>query len=335
MASKIFYSITSLGTSILRLLPSEVSHSVSLILLKLFNSFGLVPMHKKSAHNIQSLFGLSFINKIGLSAGLDKNGDYLDSLCSLGVGFIELGTVTPKPQYGNRKPRLFRDVKNKSLINMMGFNNKGVLHLIHNLKKERKHKTIVGVSIGKNSETPLEEAINDYIECMTCVYQYSDYIAINISSPNTEDLRNLQNVDYFHDLISSLKEKQTQLSDHHGYVPLLVKISPDISDKDLENLLTEVLKKDLDGVIATNTTTNHDYKVPSGGLSGEPLFIRSNEVLKKCRNFLGPQFPLIASGGVMSKEMYKEKLNIGADLVQIYTGLIYKGPQLINDILNS
>ena len=335
MASKIFYLVTSLGTGILRLLPGEISHTISLLLLNCFNILGLIPLAQKETSNSLSLFGLKFNNKLGISAGLDKNGDYIDSLSSLGVGFIEIGTITPKPQKGNSKPRLFRDIKNKSLINMMGFNNKGVLHLVKKLKRQRKHQTIVGVSIGKNAETPFDQSIKDYKECMNYVYEHSDYIAINISSPNTKNLRNFESVDYFLELISSLKEKQKQLSCDHGYVPLLVKISPDIYDQDLDNLLREVLNNDIDGVIATNTTTNHNFRISKGGLSGEPLFNRSNEILVRCRNFLGPQFPIIASGGVMSKEMYKEKLRLGADLVQIYTGLIYKGPKLISDILKS
>ena len=335
MAIKFFYFITSLGTSILRLLPGEMSHKVSLFLLNSFNNLGLIPLHEERTSNSLTLFGLNFKNKLGISAGLDKNGDYLESLSSLGVSFIELGTVTPKPQKGNLKPRLFRDIKSKSLINMMGFNNKGMLHLVKNLKLRRKNQVVVGVSIGKNSETPIQEAIKDYVECMTCVYEHSDYIAINISSPNTENLRNLESLEYFNELISSLKEKQMELSHGYGYVPLIVKISPDVSDQDLDNLLKEVLNNEIDGVIATNTTTDHDFIIPKGGLSGEPLFKRSNEVLLKCRNFLGPKFPLIASGGVMSKDMYEEKLTLGADLVQIYTGLIYKGPELIGDILES
>ena len=185
MKSKIFYTVTSLGTSILRFLPSEMSHKMSLLLLSLFNTLGLIPLHNNRAFKPYSLLGLNFNNKLGISAGLDKNGDYLESLSSLSVGFIEIGTVTPKPQKGNSKPRLFRDVKNKSLVNMMGFNNKGALHLVKQLKKQRKHQTIIGVSIGKNSETPFEESIKDYEQCLSCVYEHSDYIAINISSPNT------------------------------------------------------------------------------------------------------------------------------------------------------
>ena len=335
MANKLFYLITNIGTALLRLIPEEYSHNVSLFLLDLFHFLGLVPLQNNKSAKSNYLLGLSFKNKLGLSAGLDKNGDHLQSLSSLGVGFIEIGTVTPKPQNGNNKPRLFRDTKNKSLINMMGFNNKGVLHLVKNLKKQRKHQAIVGVSIGKNSETPIEDAIKDYKECMSHVYEHSDYIAINISSPNTRNLRNLESIDYFSELISALKEEQKELSNQYGYVPLLVKISPDINDTDLDNLLSEVLKNDIDGVIATNTTTDHNFRIAKGGLSGEPLFNRSNEVLKICRNSLGSQFPLIASGGVMSKEMYEEKISLGADLVQIYTGLIYKGPKLIGDILDS
>jgi dihydroorotate dehydrogenase len=332
MLNTFIYRVIAVGMILMRSLPGEFSHKLSLELLKLLNIFNLLPK-LNNVHETTNLLGLRFVNKLGLAAGLDKNGDYLSSLCSLGFGFIEVGTVTPKPQLGNPKPRLFRQKKNRALINRMGFNNKGVQHLLKKLKSLKRLDTIIGVSVGKNFDTPMEKAWEDYVECIEVICPYADYIAINISSPNTENLRELETKKYFSDLVSSVKLTQKRLEETVGYVPLLIKISPDISEKNLLSLLGQLKGKEIDGLIATNTTNDHSFKKILGGLSGEPLFNKSNLILKTCRKILGPDFPIIASGGVMSKEMYQQKLDLGANLVQVYTGLIYSGPLLIDQIL--
>ncbi len=278
------------------------------------------------------LLSLKLKNSLGLAAGLDKDGDYIDSLSSVGFGFLEIGTVTPEPQPGNDKPRLFRIKSSKALINRMGFNNKGVDHLLSKLKT-RKTKVPIGVSIGKNSKTPNEIAYKDYIFCLDKIYKYADYIAINVSSPNTIGLRNLQVEKELENLIKPLKERQLELTKIYGYRPLFLKISPDNNKKTIEGICKILLRFSIDGLICANTTINHNYIAGSGGLSGKPLMRPSTETLRIARKFLGDGFPIIASGGVMSKEDYLKKIDAGADLVQIYTGFIYEGPKLINDIL--
>ncbi len=268
-----------------------------------------------------------------MAAGLDKNGDFIDSLAALGFGFLEIGTVTPKPQYGNKKPRLFRDKPSKAIINSMGFNNKGVDYLVNNLEK-RKSDIPIGVSIGKNLDTPNELAIKDYLYCLDKVFELADYIAINVSSPNTKDLRSFEIKKQLEELIRPLKERQLELTKEHGYKPLLLKISPDNDKKHIEDVCRTLLRFSIDGLICTNTTINHKHISGSGGLSGKPLMGSSTETLRIARKFLGDEFPIIASGGVMSKEDYQEKIETGANLVQIYTGFIYEGPQLIEDIIN-
>jgi len=279
------------------------------------------------------LFDNQLNNRLGLAAGLDKNGDYIDSLSALGFGFIEIGTVTPKSQLGNSKPRLFRDKASLAIVNKMGFNNKGVDYLVSKLEK-RKSKTPIGVSIGKNSNTPNALAHEDYIFCLEKIYKYADFVAINVSSPNTQGLRDLQVQTELEKFIKPLKERQLELSKDYGYKPIFLKISPDNDEKVIEDICKTLLKFSVDGLICTNTTTNHNHISGSGGLSGKPLMGPSTEILKKTRKLLGDQFPIIASGGVMSKADYLKKLNAGADLVQIYTGFIYEGPKLIDDILN-
>ena len=270
---------------------------------------------------------------MGLAPGLDKNGDFIDSLAIFGFGFLEIGTVTPKPQKGNPRPRLFRDNSSKAIINRMGFNNKGVDYLVSRLNK-RKSDIPIGVSIGKNFDTPNNLAERDYLYCLNKVFGLADYIAINISSPNTRDLRKFEIKNELINLLKSLKERQLQLSKEFGYRPLFLKISPDNDKKGIENICEALLKVSIDGLICTNTTINHSHFSGSGGLSGKPLMDSSTETLRIARKFLGDKFPIIASGGVMSKEDYVKKINCGADLVQIYTGFIYEGPKLIDDILN-
>jgi len=272
-------------------------------------------------------------NKLGLAAGLDKNGDYIDALASLGFGFLEIGTVTPRPQPGNNKPRLFRIRSQQALVNNMGFNNKGVDYLVERVKK-RKSNIPLGVSIGKNFDTPIELALDDYMTCLNSVYGIADYIAINISSPNTKNLRDLQSKEFIHQLLSSIKDRQLVLASIEGYKPVLVKISPDMDKTELKILSESVLLNDLDGIICTNTTTSHDHHSGKGGLSGKPLFNSSTLTLKTLRGFVGNGFPIIASGGVMDLHAFEEKIDNGADLVQIYTGFIFNGPSIVDEIIN-
>ena len=287
------------------------------------------PIHNKE----QRILDCTFNNSLGIAAGLDKNGDFIDSLAALGIGFLEVGTVTPKPQTGNQKPRLYRDKASKAIINRMGFNNKGVDHLVKKLKK-RKSGIPIGVSIGKNFDTPNNLAVKDYLYCLDQVFEFADYIVINISSPNTKDLRSFEIKKELEDLIKPIKERQVELSEEFKYKPLLLKISPDNDEKGIEDICRTLLRFSIDGLICTNTTINHNHISGSGGLSGKPLMQTSTEILKKARKSLGDEFPIIASGGVMSKQAYQDKIEAGANLVQIYTGFIYEGPQLIDDILN-
>ena len=279
------------------------------------------------------VLGLKFSNRVGLAAGMDKNADYIEPLSYLGFGFLELGTLTPKAQTGNFKPRLFRLTKERSLINRMGFNNKGIDYAVKKIKKSNS-KAVIGLSIGKNFDTPLDKAVEDYLFCLERAYPVCDYIAVNISSPNTRDLRKLESKKYFSNLISSLKKQQTFFSKNFGYKPIILKLSPDLQEREMENICKEILDKDIDAIICSNTSIAHNYP-QTGGLSGEELFGISNKALISFRNFLGTTFPIIASGGVMSRDHFEKKLELGADLVQVYTGMIYKGPALVKDILNS
>ena len=290
-------------------------------------------LEKKGNLDGKLILNFKVPNNLGLAAGLDKNGDYIDSLSSLGFGFLEIGTVTPKPQPGNLKPRLFRIKSEKALINKMGFNNKGVDHLVSNLKKS-KTTTPIGISIGKNFDTPNELAHKDYIFCLDRTYEYADYFAINISSPNTKGLRDLETEQELGSLLLTIKKRQIYLANKHGYKPLFLKISPDNNEESLKSICEAIKDNSIDGLICSNTTTDHNYLSGSGGLSGKPLMKLSTKALSLSRKFLGDDFPIIASGGVMSAEDYYEKIESGADLVQIYTGFIYHGPQLIDDILN-
>ena len=281
-----------------------------------------------------SFLGIDLDNTLGLAAGLDKNGDYIDSLSALGFGHIEIGTVTPKPQSGNKKPRLFRIRSEKALINNMGFNNKGVDYLVRKVEK-RNSSTPLGISIGKNLDTPMDSALEDYLICLDKVYLLADYIAINISSPNTKNLRDLQSETYIDNLLSSIKDRQSVLNLTKGYTPILIKVSPDMSLDELKIVSASVLQNKLDGIICANTTSNHNHPSGKGGLSGGPLFELSTNALAVLRGFVGPDLPIIASGGVIDLETFEEKINKGANVVQIYTGFIYEGPSLVDEIINS
>ena len=287
------------------------------------------------------VMGLKFDNPVGLAAGLDKDGDAIDAFGAMGFGFIEVGTVTPRPQSGNDKPRIFRVIPAQGIINRMGFNNKGVNNLIENVKKSH-YKGILGINIGKNKDTPIENGKDDYLICMDKVYDYAGYIAVNISSPNTPNLRQLQYGEAFDDLLNSLKERQKELAEKHKkYVPLAVKIAPDLSPEELKQVAEALLRHGIDGVIATNTTLDremiHDmpHAAETGGLSGRPLQNKSTEIIRQLHEYLKGQIPIIGVGGIDSAMAAREKIQAGAELVQIYSGFIYNGPDLVKNIVNN
>ena len=328
--------LISFFTKLMHYLPGEFSHHLALKGLKFLYFTGFLKLfaHKKVSNLKFKNRDITHLNaKIGIAAGLDKNGDYIDCLAALGVDFIEVGTITPRPQKGNPKPRIFRNLKDRSLVNRLGFNNKGVDHLVKKLKS-KKTQIIIGTSIGKNFDTPNDNALEDYLHCIQKVYDHSDYIAINISSPNTKELRELSHGENFNLFLKAIKNIQNQLSTNSKYVPIFIKISPDELSNDLAIICSSILDSKLDGIICSNTTVDHDQKNGPGGLSGAPLKNKSTECLVTVRRLVGNKLPIIASGGVMGAQDYQEKLDAGANHVQIYTGFIYEGPQLIEDILN-
>ena len=286
--------------------------------------------------------GLRFPNRVGLAAGLDKNGRCIDALGALGFGFIEVGTVTPKAQKGNPKPRLFRLPGKQALINRMGFNNEGLKNFVANVRRAKSFRAtggIVGLNIGKNAVTPIEFAVDDYLACLDGVYAHADYVALNISSPNTRNLRELQSEAALDTLLSSLQARRVVLTRQQGKrVPLFVKIAPDLDPNQVQMIAAALLKNSIDGVIATNTSVARDavQGMPNarevGGLSGGPVFEASNRIIRLLRNALGPAFPIIGVGGVLSGADARAKIEAGADLVQIYTGLIYQGPELVTQV---
>lgn len=291
--------------------------------------------------NPVTCMGLTFKNPLGLAAGLDKNGECIDALGAMGFGAIEVGTVTPRAQPGNDKPRLFRLVEAEGLINRMGFNNAGVDNLIENVKKAH-FDGILGINIGKNKDTPVEQGKDDYLICMDKVYPYAGYIAINISSPNTLGLRTLQYGDALDELLSALKNKQQELERrHYKYVPIAVKIAPDLSIEELIQVADSLVRHNIDGVIATNTTLDRSlvqgmkYCNEAGGLSGRPLQHKSSEIIRLLAKELKGRLPIIGVGGIDSVIAAREKLAAGATLVQIYSGFIYKGPGLIKEIISN
>jgi dihydroorotate dehydrogenase len=285
--------------------------------------------------------GLQFPNPVGLAAGLDKNGDYIDALASLGFGFIEIGTITPRPQPGNPEPRLFRVPQAQGIINRMGFNNDGVDALIQNVQRA-KFKGILGINIGKNFDTPLENAADDYLICLRKVYAYASYITVNISSPNTKNLRQLQEKSALENLLATLKQEQKKLADMHGkYTPVALKIAPDLEPEQISEIAELLLKHQVDGVIATNTTLSRTgvEGLPNadeaGGLSGAPVRERSTSVIRQLSTLLGDTIPIIGVGGILSGEDALEKMNAGASLVQLYSGLIYRGPALVKEVASA
>lgn len=321
---------------LLFILPPEAAHWLALHLLKIAPKFCFSQIKPLPCH----CMGIDFPNPVGLAAGLDKNGDYIDALAKLGFGFIEVGTVTPQPQPGNRRPRLFRLSADEALINRMGFNNKGVMHLISQIKKS-KYQGILGINIGKNATTPIAKAEDDYIFCMQQVYPYASYMTINISSPNTPDLRNLQFGDYLEKFLARLKEEQRQLAhSHNQYVPIAVKISPDLNENAVRQIAKTCILNEIDAIIATNTTVSRPHNLTdaklkeAGGLSGKPLLSQSTKIIQYLQETVG-QIPIIGVGGIMTAHDAQEKFDAGASLIQIYTGFIYKGPNLIKEIVEN
>lgn len=332
-------NIYPLFRRVLFLFDPERAHAISMTLLELVYRMKLSRLlFGERIHAPVNVLGLEFPNAVGLAAGLDKNGDHIDALAACGFGFIEIGTVTPRPQPGNDRPRLFRLVEDEAIINRMGFNNQGVDYLVSNVVAS-KRDCIIGINIGKNRDTPLEQAVDDYVSAFDQVYPHADYITVNISSPNTPGLRDLQHGEELNRLLQTLKQHQARLREkYHDYKPLLVKIAPDLSDQEIRQLASTLLDNEVDGVIATNTS-NQRPKLKStvlaseqGGLSGRPIQSQSDHVLAVLVDALEGKMPVIAVGGIMSAADAQRKIQAGAALVQVYTGFIYAGPQLISDI---
>jgi dihydroorotate dehydrogenase len=321
---------------------AETIHEMTIKALK---STGTTPLRALYCQNVPSkpvtVMGIDFPNPIGLAAGLDKNGECIPAFGAMGFGFVEVGTVTPRPQPGNEKPRIFRLPEANAVINRMGFNNKGVDYLIDQVRKAQ-FKGVLGINIGKNKDTPEENAKDDYIHCMQKVYNFASYITINISSPNTPGLRSLQYGDALNELLSSLKAEQTILAEKHGkYVPLAVKIAPDLTEPEVESIAECLIANNIDGVIATNTTLSREgvegleHGEEMGGLSGAPVKEKSTQVIKLLAKALDNKLPIIGVGGISNGADAKEKIDAGAKLVQVYTGFIYQGPDLIKDVVKA
>jgi dihydroorotate dehydrogenase len=321
---------------------AEKSHHLGLTGLNLMELSGISSLlYRKMASKPVRVMGLEFPNAVGLAAGLDKNGDYIEAMSALGFGFVEVGTVTPRPQPGNPKPRLFRIPEAEGIINRMGFNNLGVDHLLEQVKAADS-RSLIGINIGKNFDTPVEKAVEDYLIGLNKVYAHADYITINISSPNTPGLRNLQFGESLDELLSALKQAQAQLAQTHGrYVPMAVKVAPDLTADEVGQLAEAFAKHQIDAVIATNTTMSRDEVAglnnadEAGGLSGAPVFEKSTEIVRQFRAALPQDLPIIAAGGIMSAEDAMAKLDAGAALVQIYSGLIYRGPSLVRELIET
>jgi dihydroorotate dehydrogenase len=322
---------------ILTRLDPELAHDLGLAGLRLLRPWWPAQIY---ALPVRCL-GLEFAHPLGLAAGFDKNGDYLDALGALGFSHIELGTVTPRPQPGNPKPRMFRIREAGALINRMGFNNKGVDHLVAQLSRSR-YSGIRGISIGKNFDTPLENAQDDYVACMRKVYAFADYVAVNVSSPNTARLRELQASDGLERIVGALLEERRMLQPQHGKrVPLLVKVAPDLTAEEISALARDMRALEVDGVIATNTSTdrsalnNAPAAAQTGGMSGAPLHRLSVSVIAQLRAELGSGFPLIGVGGIVSADHALATLRAGADLIQVYTGFAYRGAALLEEIFGA
>ncbi len=317
-------------------LDPETAHHAALKSLQAAHLLGLTSLFaKRPANDPRTVMGLTFPNPVGLAAGLDKNGEYIDALAALGFGFIEVGTVTPRPQPGNPRPRLFRLHEANAIINRMGFNNHGVDALVENVKRA-KYRGILGINIGKNADTPIERAADDYLVSLRKVYTHASYVAINISSPNTRNLRQLQGGDELDALLAQLKAEQGKLAELHGkYVPLAVKIAPDLGKEQILQIAALLMRHRIDGVIATNTTLSREgvehlpQHKEAGGLSGAPVRDKSTAVIRELVAAFNGALPIIGVGGILSGADAVEKIHAGAALVQIYSGLIYRGTRLI------
>jgi dihydroorotate dehydrogenase len=331
--------IYSILKPLLFLFDAERAHDLTLKSLKFAEKTGLVHLAGKPVRcQPRQVMGLTFPNAVGLAAGLDKNAAVIDGMAALGFGFIEVGTVTPRPQPGNPKPRLFRVTEAEGIINRFGFNNLGVDNLIQNVKAA-KFKGILGINIGKNFDTPNERAVDDYLICMRKVYPYASYITVNISSPNTKNLRDLQEKEALSGLLATLKAEQKTLAEAHGkYVPIALKIAPDLTLEQVNEIADLLMEHQFDGVIATNTTLSRDEvsgmqnAEETGGLSGVPIKDKSTTVIRQLAERLQGKLPIIGVGGILSGRDAAEKIAAGASLVQVYSGLIYRGPALVKDI---
>ena len=331
-----------LARKILFSLDAEVAHHTSMAGLRFAEKTGLLKMLSEPFPESEpvELMGLKFPNRIGLAAGLDKEGNTIDALGRLGFGFIEIGTITPRPQAGNPKPRLFRLIPQEAIINRLGFNNPGIDAGVENVRAHKSFRGPIGFNIGKNKDTPNEDAADDYLACLEKAYPVADYIAVNLSSPNTPGLRDLQAADSSARLLARLKTSQEKLAAQHGKrVPVLFKVAPDLTEEQVEELAKAFLDGGLDGLIATNTTldrekvADHPWASEAGGLSGKPVFEKSNHVLSAFASAFSGKIPIIGVGGISSKADAEEKFRSGADLVQIYTSFVYQGPALVRELL--
>ncbi|MQS41459.1 quinone-dependent dihydroorotate dehydrogenase [Xanthomonas translucens] len=333
----------SLARPFLFALDAERAHALGLRAIEMAYRTGTNPLLAKAIAPMPTrAFGLEFPNPVGLAAGLDKNGEHIDALLALGFGFVEIGTITPRPQQGNPKPRMFRLPREQAVINRMGFNNLGVDALVRNVERARRRHGLLGINIGKNKDTPNEDAASDYLHCLEKVYALADYVTVNISSPNTAGLRELQEEQALRQLVSQLREAQEALAARHGKrVPMLVKVAPDLSDSDIDAAARVLSDLQVDGVIATNTTVarpgleRNALGAETGGLSGAPLLDQSTLVLRRLRARLPEAIPLIGVGGIMSGADAVAKMAAGAALVQCYSGLVFRGPALIGECVEA
>jgi dihydroorotate dehydrogenase len=329
-----------LARPLLFAMDAESAHGLGLSILDCFHAAGLSGLLASNPPALPvRVMGMDFPNPVGLAAGLDKNGDHIDALFSLGFGFIEVGAVTPRPQPGNPRPRIFRLPQAEAIINRMGFNNLGVDHLVENLK-QRKSRGIIGVNLGKNFDTPLERAAEDYVACLTKVYDHASFVTANVSSPNTKGLRDLQHEASLDRLLSDMAEARARLAQSSGRrVPIAVKIAPDLEDASIDSIAAMAIDRDMDAIIATNTTVTRQgvehltVAAETGGLSGAPVRARSTHVVTRLASALRGKIPIIGVGGIANADHAREKLDAGASLVQIYSGMIYRGPGLAADIV--
>lgn len=337
----VFDAIYPLARSGLFRLDAEVAHHLSMRGLRLAERSGLLGLLADSDefHSPVEVMGLKFPNRVGLAAGLDKEGNTIDALGHLGFGCIEIGTITPRPQAGNPKPRLFRLINHDAIINRMGFNNPGIDAGVENVRKTNSFRGIIGFNIGKNKDTPNENAAEDYLACLRKAYPVADYVAVNLSSPNTPGLRDLQGAEASARLLEILKKEQQQLATEYGkQVPLLFKVAPDLDAAHIQELAQVFLKGGLDGLITTNTTLDRDSVAghpragEAGGLSGRPVFEKSTATLSQFASHLGSRIPIIGVGGIFSLADAQEKIRAGATLVQIYTAFVYQGPKLVREL---